>query len=172
MDINAFLNISSEVRNTSQRLLVSKSQVFLVAFDHATSIFKRLSYGIMVLKVNNLSLPLMYTPTGPVLSTEDKYLAPIAWVINSALGGDISHFADSLAGGDDVFVETHFAVRPASDEVEPKDWERWRGIESLRIWKRKTALVRSMGVYHAAILLQRVYKLYEMHTTSMVSCGT
>ena len=36
----------------------------------------------MVLKVKNLSLPLMYTPTGPVLSTEYKFIDMIAWVIN------------------------------------------------------------------------------------------
>ena len=82
----------------------------------------------MVLKVKNLSLPLMYTPTGPVLLIEDKLLDPIAWVINSALGSDISHFADSLARGDDVFIEQLYAVRPKPDEVLSEDQTRWREL--------------------------------------------
>ena len=75
----------------------------------------------MVLKVNNLSLPLQYTPTGPVLSTEDKYLSPIAWVVNSALDNDIQQIVSALASGENFFIhQLLYAVRPtpADEDLE------------------------------------------------------
>lgn len=80
------------------------------------------------IKVHNLSLPLQYTPTGPVLSIEKKFLDPIAWLVNSALGGDTQQFIDGLTHGEDVYTEGFFAVRPEPEEVEAKDWVRWREL--------------------------------------------
>jgi hypothetical protein len=39
-----------------------------------------------------------------------------------------SEFADSLARGEDVFIQTHFAVRLAPKEVQAEDWARWREL--------------------------------------------
>ena len=82
----------------------------------------------MVLKVNNLSLPLKWTPTGPLLSTQDKYLEPIAWIINPAITGQIPDFADKLARGEDISLVHRFAVRPAPDELLPEDQMRWKEL--------------------------------------------
>ncbi|MGB0387433.1 MAG: hypothetical protein ACPGWR_21660 [Ardenticatenaceae bacterium] len=82
----------------------------------------------MVLKVNNLSLPLKWTPMGPLLSTEDKFLEPIAWIVNPPVASKNSHFADSLARGDDVFMQRLYAVRPKPDEVLPEDRALWREL--------------------------------------------
>ncbi len=82
----------------------------------------------MVLKVNNLSLPLKWTPTGPLLFIEDKYLQPIEWIINSAVIGEIPQLTDHLARAEDAFTEGFFAVRPPSEDVLPKDWARWREL--------------------------------------------
>lgn len=80
----------------------------------------------MVLKVHNLSLPLKWTPTGPLLSTENEVLKPIAWIVNPAVTGRMPHFADCLERKEDIFMPGRFAVCPAPDEVESKDWTQWR----------------------------------------------
>ncbi|MGB0383957.1 MAG: hypothetical protein ACPGWR_03955 [Ardenticatenaceae bacterium] len=80
----------------------------------------------MVLKVHNLSLPLKWTPTGPLLSTEDESLKPIAWIVNPAVTGRIAQFADCLERKEDIFMPGRFAICPAPDEVEAKDWTQWR----------------------------------------------
>lgn len=105
----------------------------------------------MVLTINNLSLPLMYTPTGPVLSTEDNYLSPIAWVINSALGGDISHFADMLARGEDIFMEQLYAARPMPDEELSEPRARWHELTGSE--PGKDVYVLGTGfTYHQVVL--------------------
>jgi hypothetical protein len=71
--------------------------------------------GEVVLNVNNLSLSLMGTPFGPVLATKNKSLESIAWLVNSALGSNISHFTESLSRGEDIFLQHPLiAVRPTS----------------------------------------------------------
>ncbi|MGB0386097.1 MAG: hypothetical protein ACPGWR_14920 [Ardenticatenaceae bacterium] len=82
----------------------------------------------MVLTVNNLSLPLKWTPMGPLLSTEDKFLEPIAWLVNPAVARQNSEFVDSLVRRDEVFIQTHFAVPLEPEEIEPEDRVRWRQL--------------------------------------------
>jgi len=82
----------------------------------------------MVLKVNNLSLPLKWTPTGPLLFIEDKFFEPIEWIVNAAVIGEIPQLADSIARGEDVVMEQRFAVRPMADEDFSEARTRWREL--------------------------------------------
>ena len=82
----------------------------------------------MVLKVNNLSLPLRWTPMGPLLSTEDESLEALAWIINPAVTGRLPQLADTLARGEDVSMDQRFAVRPPSEDVLPSDRVRWHEL--------------------------------------------
>ena len=82
----------------------------------------------MVLKVHNLSLPLRYTPIGPVLSIEKKFLDPIAWLINTALGDDTEQFADDLSHGNEIFIKAFSAVPLPPNEITPEDRVRWHEL--------------------------------------------
>lgn len=82
----------------------------------------------MVLKVNNLSLPMKWTPIGPLLSIKDKVLQPIEWIINAAAIGEVTEFAEVLARGEDASTEGFFAVPLALDDIEAKDRALWREL--------------------------------------------
>ena len=83
----------------------------------------------MVLKVNNISLPLKYTPMGPLLSTEDKFLEPIAWIINPAAAGGMPQLADCLERGEDVFMPKRMAVRPQPEDDDLEEARaQWREL--------------------------------------------
>ena len=68
------------------------------------------------IKVNNLSLPLTYLPTGPVLSIQKGFFDPIAWIINPAVTGEEPQLAEKLAQGQDVIIEMRYAVRPTAED--------------------------------------------------------
>jgi hypothetical protein len=78
--------------------------------------------------VNNLSLPPTLPPTGPRIETQDKYLEPIAWIINPAVTGRIPDFADKLARGEDISMIHRFAARPEPDELLLEDQVRWKEL--------------------------------------------
>ena len=82
----------------------------------------------MVLKVNNLSLPLKWTPTGPLLFIEDKFFEPIEWIVNAAVINEIPQLTDSIARGEDVVMLQRFAVRPMPDEDLSEARARWREL--------------------------------------------
>jgi len=70
----------------------------------------------MVLKVNNLSLPLTYLPTGPVLSIEKGFFDPIAWIVNPAVTGEEPQILERVARGEDVLMELRVALRPTAED--------------------------------------------------------
>ncbi|MGB0383885.1 MAG: hypothetical protein ACPGWR_03595 [Ardenticatenaceae bacterium] len=80
----------------------------------------------MVLKVNNLSLPLKWTPTGPLLFIEDKFFEPIEWIVNAAVIGELPQFAQAATRGEDVVVEQLYATPPMADEELSEARARWR----------------------------------------------
>lgn len=85
-----------------------------------------------VLNINNLSLSLMGTPFGPVLATKNKSLESIAWLVNSALGNNISHFTESLSRGEDIFLQHPLrAVRPLTSNLSEAraQWRELTGSE-------------------------------------------
>ena len=82
----------------------------------------------MVLKVSNLSLPLKWTPTGPLLFIEDKFLEPIEWIVNAAVIGELPQFAEATARGEDVVYGELYATRPMPDEELSEDRARWREL--------------------------------------------
>jgi hypothetical protein len=82
----------------------------------------------MVLKVNNLSLPLRWTPMGPLLSTEDESLEALAWIINPAVTDRLPQLAEKLASREEVSMDQRLAVPLALDDLEAKDHLRWREL--------------------------------------------
>jgi len=115
----------------------------------------------MVLTVNNLTLPLKWTPTGPLLSTEDKYLEPIAWIINPAVTGRIPDFADQLARGEDISMVHRFAARPEPDELLPQDQARWKELTGSELGE-DVYMVGTTFITHEVILprqtLQEIFQ--------------
>lgn len=82
----------------------------------------------MVLKLKNLSLPLKYTPAGPLFLIEDSFFEPIEWIVNPAVTGEKPQLADSLARGEDVSMLERYAIRPQpEDDLEPAR-ARWHSL--------------------------------------------
>lgn len=119
-----------------------------------------------VLNVNNLSLPLIGTPVGPALATKNKSLESIAWLVNSALGNNLSHFTESLARGDDIFLQHPFiAVRPTSDnDLEPAraQWRELTGSELGEDVYRIGSRVTDEVVLPRQTLLELVQTLHQL----------
>ncbi|MGB0386988.1 MAG: hypothetical protein ACPGWR_19405 [Ardenticatenaceae bacterium] len=93
----------------------------------------------MVLKVNNLSLPLQYTPTGPFLLIKDRFLEPIQWVINSAVSDEAPQIADLVARGEDVSFLMGHAIRPTPEDDD---------LDELRaLWRELTGSDPGEDVY-------------------------
>lgn len=80
------------------------------------------------IKVNNFFWPMKWTPTGPLLSIEDKYLQPIEWIINAAAIGQIPEFVEMLSQGEQASTEGFFAVPLALDDIEAKDHAQWHEL--------------------------------------------
>jgi hypothetical protein len=80
------------------------------------------------IKVNNFFLPMKWTPTGPLLSIEDKYLQPIEWIINAAAIGQIPEFVEMLSQGEEASTEGFFAVPLARNDIEAQDHVQWREL--------------------------------------------
>lgn len=82
----------------------------------------------MVLKINNLSLPLKSTPTGPLLLIEDEFFESIEWIVNSAVIGQMPELALSLARGEEIFIKELYAIHPAADEDLSEAQARWHQL--------------------------------------------
>ena len=82
----------------------------------------------MVLKINNLSLPLKSTSTGLLLLIEDEFFEPIEWIVNSAVIGQMPELALSLARGEEIFIKELYAIHPVPDEDLSEAEARWRKL--------------------------------------------
>ena len=82
------------------------------------------------IEIAGLSIPLEQTPSGPIMSVEDQRLAPLAWVVNSALTeGSARGLADALERGSDLIVQGLYATRPEPDDPLVDDARRnWREL--------------------------------------------
>ena len=114
----------------------------------------------MVLKVHNLSLPLRYTPTGPVLSIEKSFLDPIAWLINSALGDDTEQFANDLAHGKEISIKAFSAVPLAVNEIVPEDRVRWHQLTGSELGE-DVYMVSSTFTHEVILPRQTLLQIYQ-----------
>jgi hypothetical protein len=80
------------------------------------------------IKVNNLSLPLKWTPTGPLLFIEDKFLEPIEWIVNAAVIGELPQFSEAATRREDVVYGELYATPPMPDEDLSQARARWRKL--------------------------------------------
>ena len=105
----------------------------------------------MVLKVHNLSLPLKETTTGPLLEIEDEFLAPLEWIVNSAVIGEMPQLADCLARGEDAFVEELYATRPMPDEDLSESRARWQKLTGV-LPSEDVYVLGTSFTYHEVVL--------------------
>ena len=87
------------------------------------------------IKIAGLNIVLEQTPSGPILSTKDRWLEPLAWVVNSAAaGGSAAGLADALERGDDLSVQGLFAMRPEPGDPFVEEakarWREWTGNDA------------------------------------------
>jgi hypothetical protein len=81
------------------------------------------------IKINNLSLPLTYLPTGPVLAIQKGFLDPIAWVVNPAVTGEEPQILERVVRGEDVLMELRVAVRPTPEDDDLDELKaQWREL--------------------------------------------
>jgi hypothetical protein len=70
----------------------------------------------VVLEIAGLRLPLKPTPAGPLLATDHPLWEPLTRLVNVAVTGGLPQFAQQLAKGQDVVVQSIFAARPQPDD--------------------------------------------------------
>lgn len=81
------------------------------------------------IKINNLSVPLTYLPTGPVLAIEKGFLDPVAWVVNPAVTGEEPEFLDRVIRRENVLMELRAAVRPTPEDDDLDELKaQWREL--------------------------------------------
>lgn len=114
----------------------------------------------MVLKVDNLSLPLRYTPTGPVLSIEKSFLDPIAWLINTALGDETEQFADDLSHGKEISIKAFSAIPLAPNEIVPEDRIQWNHLTDSELGE-DVYMVSSTFTHEVILPRQTLLQIYQ-----------
>jgi hypothetical protein len=87
------------------------------------------------INIAGLNILLEQTPAGPILSTKDRWLESLAWVVNSAAaGGSAAGLADALERGDDLSVQGLYAMRPEPDDPFVEEakarWREWTGNDA------------------------------------------
>jgi hypothetical protein len=82
----------------------------------------------MVLTVDRLSIPLVETPMGPLLSTDGGPLEPLSWLVNQSVTGILPGLAELLNRGEDIYLTQISARRPDSDENVETARAQWRDL--------------------------------------------
>lgn len=87
------------------------------------------------INIAGLNLLLEQTPAGPILSTKDRWLEPLAWVVNSAVtDGKAAGLAHALERGGDLSVQGLYAMRPEPGDPFLEEakvrWREWTGNDA------------------------------------------
>jgi hypothetical protein len=77
--------------------------------------------------VGGLSVPLEATDSGPAVSARDPRLAPLAWVVNSALAGRLP-LAEAIERGESTRWRGQYASRREPGEHRVRLERAWRGL--------------------------------------------